>query len=72
MSIALTKMIIILIALIIFIMIGVYIYNDAKRRDMNAPFWVVIYLIFTGGGLIAYLIVRGVYPRSEFPKVLRL
>lgn len=39
--------------------IGVYVYRDARRRDMNAALWTLVCLIAPGLiGLIIYLIVR--------------
>lgn len=49
---------IILGMLIIGILIAVWVYKDAKRRDMSAGPWVLL-VIFTGLiGLIIYLVVR--------------
>lgn len=53
-------MFIMMIALIaIPILIGIYVYRDAKRRAMNAALWTLIALLAPGFiGLIIYLIVR--------------
>lgn len=42
--------------------IGIYVYNDAKSRNMNALLWMLIaMLVPTYLGLLAYLIVRNDY-----------
>ncbi len=45
------------------ILIGIFIYKDAKKRGMNAALWTVIGILAPGFiGLIVYLIVRGEHP----------
>jgi len=61
-----------LIVLVLFIaipvMIGVYVYRDAARRDMNAAIWTVIALLAPFlTGFIIYLIVRGSYINLKCP-----
>jgi len=42
------------------IIVGVYVYKDAKRRNMDAALWTVVAVLVPGlVGLIIYLIVRG-------------
>ena len=52
----------IIITLIIFwviaIGLAVWVYKDAKKRDMNAAVWVLIVLLSGCIGCIIYLIVR--------------
>ena len=52
----------VIIALIIFwiiaIGLAVWVYKDAKKRDMNATVWLLIVLISGCIGCIIYLIVR--------------
>ena len=52
----------IIIALIIFwviaIGLAVWVYKDAKKRDMNAAVWLLIVLLSGCIGCIIYLIVR--------------
>ena len=50
--------IIIVIISVISIAIAVWVYNDAKRRDMNAVVWLLIVLLTSCIGCIIYLIVR--------------
>ena len=51
-----------LLLLLIPILIGVYVYRDAKRRQMNAVAWTAIAVLApTFIGLIIYLLVRGNY-----------
>ncbi len=55
-------MMIILIPVIIYYVIGiliaVWVYKDAKKRDMNATVWLLIVLITGCLGCIIYLVVR--------------
>ena len=44
--------------IIITIALAVWVYKDAKKRDMNAAVWLLIVLIFGCCGCIIYLIVR--------------
>ncbi len=52
----------IIIALIIFwviaIGLAVWVYKDAKKREMNAAVWLLIVLLSGCVGFIIYLIVR--------------
>ena len=52
----------IIIALIIFwviaIVLAVWVYKDAKKRDLNAVVWLLIVLLSGCIGCIIYLIVR--------------
>ena len=50
--------IIIVIIYVIAIAIAVWVYNDAKKRDMNAVVWLLIVLLTSCIGCIIYLIVR--------------
>ncbi|MBA7713895.1 hypothetical protein ES703_122905 [subsurface metagenome] len=43
---------------IISILIAVWVYKDAKKRDMNAAVWLLIVLLTGCCGCIIYLIVR--------------
>ena len=44
--------------LIIGIALAVWVYKDAKKRDMNAAVWLLIVLLTGCCGCIIYLIVR--------------
>ncbi len=50
--------VIFLIFLIIGILLAIWVYKDAKKREMNAVLWLIIVLIFGCCGCIVYLIVR--------------
>ena len=50
--------IIIIITYLIGIGLAVWVYNDAKRRDMDATIWLLIVLLTSCIGCIIYLIVR--------------
>lgn len=54
----LSVIIIIVIIYVIAILIAVWVYNDAKKRDMNAAVWLLIVLLTSCIGCIIYLIVR--------------
>ncbi|MFX0058414.1 MAG: hypothetical protein ACFE85_17775 [Candidatus Hodarchaeota archaeon] len=53
---------IILIPVIIYYVVGillcVWVYKDAKKRDMNAAVWLIIVLLTGCIGCIIYLVVR--------------
>ncbi len=54
----LSVIIIIVIIYVIAILMAVWVYNDAKKRDMNAAVWLLIVLLTSFIGCIIYLIVR--------------
>ena len=54
----LSVIIIITIIYVIAIALAVWVYNDAKKRDMNAVVWLLIVLLTSFIGCIIYLIVR--------------
>ena len=43
---------------IIAILIAIWVYKDAKKRDMNATVWLLIVLLTGCIGCIVYLVVR--------------
>lgn len=53
---------IVIIFVVVFFILGialaVWVYKDAKKRDMNAAVWLLIVLITGCIGCIIYLIVR--------------
>jgi len=49
---------IIIFAFIVQIALGVWIYKDAKKRNMEAPLWLLVVLLTGLIGLIIYFIVR--------------
>ena len=51
------------------VLIGVYVYRDAKRRNMNAVLWTLIAIIAPSLiGFIIYLCVRSSYDDMQCPK----
>ncbi len=51
-------LIILIIFYVIAILIAIWVYKDAKRRDMNAVMWLLIVLLTGCVGCIIYLVVR--------------
>jgi len=53
---------IIIVLVILFFVIGlllaIWVYKDAKKRDMNAAVWLLIVLVTGCIGCIIYLVVR--------------
>ena len=57
------------IVLILLVLIGVYVYRDAKRRGMNAVLWTLIALLSPAlVGFIIYLLARNSYSDLECPQ----
>ena len=50
--------IVVLVACVIFLLITIWVYKDAKKRDMNAAVWLLIVLVTGPIGCIIYLVVR--------------
>jgi len=50
--------ILVVVFYIIGILIAIWVYKDAKKRDMNAAVWLLIVLLTGCCGCIIYLIVR--------------
>ncbi len=50
--------VIVVVYYIIGILIAVWVYKDAKKRDMNAAVWLLIVLLTGCIGCIIYLVVR--------------
>ena len=51
------------------ILVGVYVFRDARRRGMNAALWTLIaVLVPMLAGFIIYLLVRGSYPDLKCPQ----
>ena len=51
------------------LLVGVYVYRDAKRRNMNAPLWTIIAILAPSLiGFIIYLLVRGNYSNLKCPR----
>lgn len=57
------------IVLILWTLIGVYVYRDAKRRGMNAVLWTLIAVLSPALiGFIIYLLIRNSYSDLECPQ----
>jgi hypothetical protein len=50
--------ILVIVVLVIFLLIAIWVYKDAKKRDMNAAVWLLIVLLTGPIGCIIYLVVR--------------
>ena len=50
--------ILVVVFYIIGILIAVWVYKDAKKRDMNAAVWLLIVLVTGCIGCIVYLVIR--------------
>jgi TctA family transporter len=47
-----------IVTYVIFFLIAIWVYKDAKKRDMNATVWLLIVLLTGCIGCIIYLVVR--------------
>jgi len=56
---------IIIIFLVIFVMMMVWVYKDAKQRDMEPVLYLVLVFFFGCCGLMIYLIARAEHPAGE-------
>lgn len=54
----LIMIVLVIVYYIIGILIAVWVYKDAKKRDMNAAVWLLIVLLTGCIGCIIYLVVR--------------
>jgi len=60
---------VLLAVLLIPLLVGVYVYRDARRRDMNAPLWTLIAILAPSLiGFIIYLLVRDNYSDLRCPR----
>ena len=50
--------VVILVSCVISLLIAIWVYKDAKKRDMNATMWLLIVLLTGCIGCIIYLVVR--------------
>ncbi len=58
-----------MILLAIPVLIGVYVYNDAKSRGMNASLWTLLAILAPSLiGFIIYMLVRGSYSNMRCPR----
>lgn len=58
-----------LLLLVVPLLIGVYVYRDARRREMNGLLWALIAVLAPGLiGFLVYLLVRGNYADLNCPQ----
>ncbi len=50
--------VVLLVSCVISVLIAIWVYKDAKKRDMNATMWLLIVLVTGCIGCIIYLVVR--------------
>ena len=50
--------VVLIVTYVIFFLIAIWVYKDAKKRDMNATVWLLIVLLTGCIGCIIYLVVR--------------
>jgi len=50
--------IVLIVVCVISLLIAIWVYKDAKKRDMNAAVWLLIVLVTGCIGCIIYLVVR--------------
>lgn len=63
-----TLLFLLTLVLVIPVLVGVYVYRDAKRRGMSAALWTLIAVVTPGlVGLIIYLIVRAGFSGCRCP-----
>lgn len=53
-----TLIVLVIVFYVIAILIAIWVYTDAKKRDMNAAVWLLIVLLTGCIGCIIYLVVR--------------
>lgn len=65
----LTMIPVLLLLLVVPLLIGVYVYRDARRREMNGLLWALIAVLAPGLiGFLVYLLVRGNYADLNCPQ----
>ena len=68
-AVAIPLFILMIIVVLLPLLIGVYVYRDAKRRGMNAALWTLIAILAPSLiGFIIYLLVRGNYSNLKCPR----
>lgn len=66
---AVNVLVLMIVVIMIPVLVGVYVYRDAKRREMNAVLWTLIAIIAPSLiGFIIYLLVRGNYSNLRCPQ----
>ncbi|KKN32251.1 hypothetical protein LCGC14_0815710 [marine sediment metagenome] len=54
----LTIIVLVILFFVIGLLLAIWVYRDAKKRDMNAAVWLLIVLLTGCIGCIIYLVVR--------------
>ncbi|MBP3479000.1 MAG: zinc ribbon domain-containing protein, partial [Oscillospiraceae bacterium] len=68
-AVAISLFMLMIIVVMLPLLIGVYVYRDAKRRGMNAALWTLIAILAPSLiGFIIYLLVRGNYSNLKCPR----
>jgi len=68
-AIAIPLFMLMIIVVMLPLLIGIYVYRDAKRRGMNAALWTLIAILAPSLiGFIIYLLVRGNYSNLKCPR----
>ena len=68
-NVAIPLFILMIIVILLPLLIGIYVFRDAKRRNMNAPLWTLIAILAPSLiGFIIYLLVRGNYSNLKCPR----
>ena len=68
-AVAIPLFMLMIIVILLPLLIGVYVYRDAKRRGMNAALWTLIAILAPSLiGFIIYLLVRGNYSNLKCPR----
>ena len=50
--------VLVIVWFVVGLLIAIWVYKDAKKRDMNAAVWLLIVLVTSCVGCIIYLVVR--------------
>ena len=51
-------LVVMIVICVIDLLLAIWVFKDAKKRDMNAAVWLLIVLFFPCIGCIIYLVVR--------------
>jgi hypothetical protein len=66
-----TTCIIIIVVLVIWLLVSIWVFRDARRRDMNGALWLVVVLVGSLIGLIVYIVVREKEPGKDNQEMSR-
>ena len=69
MRFSIVSLVLMMIVIVLPILVGVYVYRDARKRGMNAVLWTLIVILAPSLiGFIIYLLVRGNYSDLKCPR----